>query len=251
MIGTIAKFESGSLLRSPPMWAICGVIAAIFGYLFLQQLELFLHAQPSLALQDHPPGLTGFLSARFMAKLAPIFSALGPLFAMRSFSDEYRNQTMALWQSSPVSNLSLVLGKFFGVLVPLTLLALLAAAMPAAMGFIVDIDIATLLSSALGLLLVAAASAAIGVYFSSLTKQSMIAIIASLAFVALLWLLGNTSFSNSAMQALQQLSFSSHLSGFFQGFIQSKNVLYFLLVTLLFLALTVIRLSSLRNSGNN
>jgi len=234
MIGTIAKFESSSLLRSPQMWAICGVIAAIFGYLFLQQLEQFLKLQPTLALQDHPPGLTGFLSARFLAILAPIFSVLGPLFAMRSFSDEFRHQTLVLWQSSPVSNLSLVLGKFIGVLIPLTLLALLAAMMPAVMGFMVKIDIATLLSAALGLLLVAATSAAIGVYFSSLTKQSMVAIIASLAFVTLLWLLGNASFSNPAMQALQQFSFTNHLSGFFQGYIQSKDVLHFVLVAVLF-----------------
>ena len=250
MIGTIAKFESGTLLRSPQTWAICAVIAAIFGYLCLQSLEEFLKLQPSLALQDHPPGLTGSLSARFLATLAPLFSVLGPLFAMRSFSDEYRHQTMALWQSSPVSNASLVLGKFIGVLIPLTLLALLAAAMPAAMGLIVNIDIATLLLSAMGLLLVAASCAAIGVYFSSLTQQAMIAIVASLGLVTLLWLLGGASFTNPAMLALQQFSITNHLSGFFQGYLQSKDVLYFVLLTALFLALTVIRLGSLRNSGN-
>ena len=250
MIATIAKFESSTLLRSPQTWAVCAVIAAIFGYLFLQSLEQFLKVQPSLALQDHPPGLTGYLSARFLAILTPLFSVLGPLFAMRSFSDEFRHQTMALWQSSPVSDLSLVLGKFAGVLIPLLLLALLAAAMPAAMGLIVDIDVTTLLSAAMGLFLCAAACAAIGVYFSSLTRQPMVAIIASLGVVALLWLLGSASFSNPAMQALQQLSLSNHLSGFFQGYLQSKDILYFVLLAVLFLALTVIRLGSLRNSGN-
>jgi len=250
VIGTIAKFESGSLLRSPQTWIVCAVIAAIFGYLFLQSLEQFLTIQPSLALQDHPPGLTGFLSARFLATLAPLFSVLGPLFAMRSFSDEFRHQTLALWQSSPVSNIALVLGKFMGVLVPLMLLALLAAVMPAVMGLMVDIDILTLLSASFGLLLCAAACAAIGVYFSSLTKQPLIAIAASLGLVAMLWLLGSANFTNPVMQGLQQLSISHHLSGFFQGYLQSKDIFYFVLLTGLFLALTVIRLGSLRNSGS-
>ncbi len=249
MIGTIANFESRSLLRSPQTWAIFAVIAAIFGYLFLQALENFLALQPKLALQDHPPGLSGFLSARFLATLSPLFSVLGPLFAMRSFSDEFRNQTLALWQSSPVSNTSIVLGKLLGILLPLALLALLAVAMPAVMGFIVDIDVATLLSSAIGLLLCAIACAAIGVYFSSLTKQSMVAIIASLGVIALLWLLGSASFSHPVLQALQQFSIANHLGGFFQGYIQTRDVLYFVLLAGLFLALTIIRLDALRHSG--
>ncbi len=250
MIGTIANFESRSLLRSPQTWAIFAVIAAIFGYLFLQSLENFLTLQPQLALQDHPPGLTGFLSARFLATLSPVFSVLGPLFAMRSFSDEFRNQTLALWQSSPVANSSIVIGKLLGILLPLILLALLAVTMPAVMGFIVDIDTATLLSSMLGLVLCAMACAAIGIYFSSLTKQAMVAIIASLGVIALLWLLGSANFSHPVMQSIQQLSIGNHLGGFFQGYIQTRDILYFVLLTALFLALTVIRLDALRHSGN-
>lgn len=250
MIGTIASFESRSLLRSPQTWAVFAVIAAIFAYLFLQTLENFLALQPQLALQDHPPGLTGFLSARFLATLSPLFSVLGPLFAMRSFSDEFRNQTLALWQSSPVANSSIVIGKLLGILLPLILLALLAVSMPAVMGFIVDIDIATLLSSAIGLVLCATACAAIGIYFSSLTKQAMVAIIASLGVIALLWLLGSANFSHPLMHAIQQLSIGNHLGGFFQGYLQTSDILYFLLLAVLFIALTVIRLDALRHSGN-
>ncbi len=249
MIGTIAGFESRSLLRSPQTWAICAVIAAVFGYLFLQALETFLAVQPTLALQDHPPGLTGFLSARYLATLSWVFSVLGPLFAMRSFSDEQRLQTLTLWQSSPVSHTSLVVGKFLGVLAPLLALIALAAAMPAAMAFIVDIDLKTLLSAALGLFLCTAACASIGVYFSSLTRQAMVAIIASLGCIALLWMLGSTNFTNPVMQALQQFSFADHLSGFFQGLIKTSDVLYFVLITGLFLSLTVVRLDALRSRG--
>ena len=115
MIGTVAKFESKALLRSAQTWIIAGAMAIVFAFLFLQALESYLQQQPTLALQDNPIGLGGFLSVRYLAPLVMVFALIGPLLAMKSFSDEYRQQTLALWQSSPVSTTALVLGKFIGV----------------------------------------------------------------------------------------------------------------------------------------
>ena len=254
MIGTIARHESAAQLRSGSSWLIAAVLAALLGYLFLRQLESWLGLQARLALQDHPPGLTGFLAARFLAPLAMLFSAVAPLFAMRAFSDEFRLSTFALWQSSPVSDTSLVLGKFLGVLpVPLGTLAL-ALGMVASMGVFVDIDGAVLAAAGLGLLLVTLACTAVGLYFSSLTRQATLAILAAFAFLSLLWLLGSGGGGASGTDAalsfapLQALAIGKRLGGFFQGYVESGDVLYLLLLTGLFLALSVVRVGSLRQA---
>ena len=72
MIFVIARHESLSLLRSAQTWLLAAILALLFGYLFLRQLELFLGVQDQLALQDYPVGLSGYMSARFLQTLAPV-----------------------------------------------------------------------------------------------------------------------------------------------------------------------------------
>ena len=103
MIGIIARHQSLSLFRSAQTWVIAAILALLFGFLFLRQLENFIGVQDQLALQDYPVGLSGFLSVSYLQPLALAFSFVAPLFAMRTFSDEFRQHTYALWQSSPVS----------------------------------------------------------------------------------------------------------------------------------------------------
>lgn len=249
MIGVIARHESGQLIGSAVTWVIAALLAGLFGFLFLQQLEIYLANQAQLALQDHAPGLSGWLAARFMAPLAMVFTLIAPLLAMRSFSDEFRQNTWPLWQSSPVSTVAIVLGKYLGVMCVLTGLVLLASLMVLAMALFVSIDLAILASATVGLLLCAGACAATGLFFSSLTQQAMIAVIASFALLLLLWLVGSASLGSVSLDSLQSLSISAHITGFFQGYPRTNDVVWFLLFISLFLSLTVVRLDALRHLG--
>ena len=251
MIATIAKHESMSVIRSLQSWVIAALLSLLFGFLFLRQLEAFITVQATLAQQDHPVGLTGFMSVRYLEPLALAFTFIAPLFAMRSFSDEYRQQTFVLWQSSPVRISLIVIGKFLGLMFIQLLLILLAMAMLASMRLYVAIDLAVLLSAFVGLLLVTAACTAAGLYFSSLTRHAMIAIVASLALLLLLWLVGSATATTSGfLTNLQYIAIPTHLHGFFQGFINTADVAYFVLFTGLFLVLTMIRLDALRHTGH-
>ncbi len=249
MIGTIARFESRTLLRSPQTWAIAGALAIVFAYLFLQALETYLAAQPKLALQDHPTGLGGFLSIRYLAPLVMVFALIAPLLAMKSFSDEYRQQTLALWQSSPVSTTALVLGKFFGVTIVIALLVAVACLIPTTMRLFTPLDFGVLLCSALGLLLASLAFAAVGLFFSSITRHAIIAVVASVVLLALLWLLGNATSTSSLMSALSVFAIPTHLNGFFQGFISSADIAYFIVLIIMFIGLTIVRLDFVRHAG--
>ncbi len=249
MIGAIAGSESRSLLRSAQTWLIAGVLALVFAYLFLQALETYLDIQPSLAAQDHPTGLSGFLAVRYLAPLVMVFALVSPLLAMKSFSDEHRQQTLALWQSSPVSTTAMVLGKFFGISLVILLMVLLACVMPLFMRLFTNLDIGVLSSSTLGLALASLAFAAIGMFFSSMTKHAIIAVAASVLLLVLLWLLGSAGNGSSLMNALALFSIPTHLASFFQGYIGTADVAYFLVLIFLFIALTIVRLDSLRHVG--
>jgi len=249
MIFTIAKHECGMLLGSALTWVIAALLATLFGFLFLQQLEIYLANQAQLALQDHSPGLSGWLTARFMAPLAMVFTLIAPLLAMRSFSDEFRHNTWMLWQASPVSTMAIVLGKYLGVMLVITALALMSSLMVVSMAVFVKIDFALVATASIGLLLAAGAFAAAGLFFSSLTQQAMIAVIASLALLLLLWLIGSASLGSLSLDGIQALSIPAHISGFFQGYLRTKDIGWFLLFIALFLSLTIVRLDALRHLG--
>lgn len=250
MIITIAKHQFLMLVRSAQTWIIAAILALLFGYLFLQQLETFLNVQDQLALQDYPVGLSGYMSVRHLQPLALAFTFVAPLFGMRAFSDEFSRHTYALWQSAPVSTHALVVGKFTGMSLVILLLVLLPVGMLLIMRTFVPIDLPVVFSSAAGLALCAFASLACGVFFSSMTKHSMVAITSSLALLTLLWLLGSANFGELPIQTIKQLSIATHLSGFFQGYLQSADMSYFILITLMFLTLTIVRLDSLRQNGS-
>lgn len=249
MISIIARHQCNSLLRSALTWVIAAILALSFGYLFLHQLESFLNIQDQLALQDYPVGLSGFMSVSYLQPLTLAFTFVAPLFAMRAFSDEFRQNTYALWQSSPVSSAALVLGKFAGLSIIMFLLVMIAISMLLIMRFFVPIDLPVILCAATGLFLCSCAASACGLYFSSLTQHSLVAIVASLALLLLLWLLGSANFGELPVQGISHLSIANHLSGFFQGYLQSADIGYFLLMTGLFLGLSVVRLDSLRQNG--
>ena len=79
----------------------------------------------------------------------------------------------------------------------------------------------------------------------------MIAIVASLALLLLLWLVGSATATTSGfLTLLQYIAIPTHLHGFFQGFIHTGDVAYFVLFTGLFLVLTMIRLDALRHTGH-
>lgn len=250
MTWLVARHECARLLRSSASWVIAALFAALAAWLFLSRLEHWLSAQTSIGLQDHPPGLAGYLGSNYLAPLAVVLAVLAPLYAMRSFSDEYRDATWALWQSSPVPTTAIVFGKLMGTCLALTVPLVVAVSMILAMAVWTPLDAAVVASGALGLALCTAASAAAGLYCSSLVRQPMLAAIMAIALLAFLWLLGSTTGVTPWLDALASLSPGSHLAGFLQGYPNTADLAYFGLFTVLFAVLTLIRLDALRHTSD-
>lgn len=249
MTWTIALREFKALVSTPMAWIIAAIMQVFFAWYFLSTLEQYLAIQDKLSLQDHAPGITAFLSFRYLAPMSAILLMICPLLTMRTFSDEFRHNTFALLQSSPVGVAAIVMGKFMGAWLFVAGLLCLAVVMPMSLIFLTRIDITTLTLAFIGMLSVAALCTAVGIFFSSLTRHTLVAALSSTTLLLLLWVIGKGSFGSEAVEtSMRAVSTSSHLGSFFQGLFDSRDIVYFAVLTLLFLAFSAIRISSFHYS---
>jgi ABC-2 type transport system permease protein len=247
MIFTIAAREMRSLFLSPLAWAILAVTLFILAYLFLSQIEAYLLLQPRLAALQGAPGVSDIVVAPLFADAAVVLLLITPLVTMRTLSEERRSRTLSLLLSAPVSMTEIILGKYLGVLAFFLILIGLLTLMPLSLLAGTDLDLGKLAAGLLGLTLVVAAFAAIGLFMSSLTEQPTVAAVTSFGLLLLLWILdwaGNSGLDSSNLMAY--LSMLRHYEPLLKGIFNSTDVAYYLLVTTLFLGFSIRRLDATR-----
>ena len=191
----------------------------------------------------------GFADLSSFFLLAPwILLFLIPAVTMRSFSDEKKQGTLELLVTKPISLFKIVLGKYFGafLLIILTLLpTLLYVYTVYQLGNPVgNIDFGSTFGSYLGLLFLAAAYTAIGVFSSSLTDNQIVAFITAvfLCFFFYIGLEGIADFLSSSF--IDQLGMNAHYKSISRGVIDTRDLIYFVSIVLLFLVFTVRHIST-------
>jgi len=245
MIFTIAGRELRSLFLSPLAWAILAVVQFILAYLFLSQIDAYLAVQPRLAAIEGAPGVADLIIAPLFADAAILLLLITPLISMRVLSEERRNRTLSLLFSAPVSMTEVILGKYLGLLAFFLILLLLLALMPLSLLAGTDLDLGKLAAGLLGLMLLLAAFSAIGLFMSALTEQPTIAAISTFGLLLLLWIIDWAGSSgNQASGLFAYLSMLRHYEALLKGLFNSTDVLYYLLVTSLFLGLSIRRLDA-------
>lgn len=248
MIRTIAKKEFRSLFAAPSTWWMLAVMQFLFAWFYFGRMDDYLQVQAQLAQLDTSPGATISIAAPLCSVLALMLMILIPLFTMRLIAEERRNQTWVLLLTAPVSATQIVLGKFLGLLLLLVLIVAGCAAMLATLLLGTHADIGLMSSNILGLLLLAASYAALGLYFSALNKQPIIAAISALGLSFGLWLLDMTATDNRSF--LRAISPSAHFQNLNSGLINSADLIYFALVIATLLWLTIRHLNDERRHAS-
>jgi ABC-2 type transport system permease protein len=169
---------------------------------------------------------------------------IAPILTMRLVSEERRSGTFEMVMTSPVSEMQWVLGKFLGVFLFYAAMILPTVAYIFAFLFFnaTGIDYGLLFVAYLGLLLHGALYLAVGVFFSSITSNQVLAALMSLMFLFLMLILpylfsGQVSYD--FMQNVVFVSIGGHEADFRRGIISTRDVLYLLSSTALFLYLSV------------
>ncbi len=227
----IARKELGSYFASPIAYVVVGLFALVFGYFYAVMLSYFLQQSMQSAMGGGGPvNVNRDLIRYVLQNVGVVILFLVPLITMRTYSEEKRTGTIELLLTSPVSDLQIMLGKFLGAMalygvmlaVTLVLVALLFAygnpqLLPIASGY-------------LGLLLLGGCMMAVGMFYSSLTKNQIIAALLTFVTLLLLWVIDwMTSFASPGVgTVLNYLSITSHLDDFAKGVIDTKHVIYYL-----------------------
>lgn len=197
---------------------------------------------------------SGFADLTPFFTIAPwILLFLIPAVTMRSFSDEMKQGTLELLLTKPLSVWQIVTGKFLGAFVlivialfPTLLYVLVISKLALPEG---NIDLGSILGSYFGLLFLISAYSSIGVFTSTLSENQIVAFIISvfLCFFFYYGFEGIADFVGGSRNFVSAIGMDAHFKSMARGVLDSRDVIYFLSITILFLSLTVYKLKSLKS----
>lgn len=256
MILTIASKELKALFSSPLAWMVLTTVQLIAGYAFLKRLDDFLQVQPQLVQLASPPGVTELVVAPLFATTAVVLLFAAPLLGMRSIAEERRNQTMVLLTSAPISMTQIVLGKFLGLWLFLAVIVLLVTAMPFSLAATTSLDYGLIATLCGGLLLLAAAFAAVSLYISALTTHPMAAAFGSFAAILAMILVSETAADGLRARGwqlpaalVQVFSPLKNFEPLGKGLVDTYAIACLVLLTIVFTVLAIRRLDGRRVRG--
>jgi ABC-2 type transport system permease protein len=173
-----------------------------------------------------------------------------PLLTMRVLAEEFQNGTIETLMTAPVTDLEVVVGKFFGVF--FFYVALLAATL-LHVGLLVHYggttDYSVMAYGYVGMLLLGALYVAVGVFASSLTRHQLVAAILGMGVLSLLSLVVDALAAwrgGSWRTVLGYVNILHHFGDFSKGMVDTKSIIFFISGTLFFLFLAVKVLESRR-----
>lgn len=245
MITHLAIHELRVMMRSPFAWLAAGLLQLLFGWLFLSAIERYLTLQTTAAAQTAGTGLSSYLIVHFFAPVSIVFMIATPLLCMHLVAGEKQANRYALLLTLPITGSHYVLGKFIAATVYQFLILALTGVLLGILSINIKLHISHLLTAGAGLFLFIAAITALTLFFSSLAKRPMIAAFTSFVTVALLWMAAATSTGS----ILQFASPSAHLHSFMQGWLDTRDIVYFVAVTGALLSLGIWRFDAQRSQS--
>jgi ABC-2 type transport system permease protein len=191
----------------------------------------------------------GFADLSSFFIIAPwVLLFLIPAVTMRSFSEEKKMGTFELLITKPISLGNIILGKYFGAVI------LICLAIAPTLLYIITIsklgnpsgnwDVGSTIGSYIGLLLLIFAYTSIGIFASTISKNQIVAFIIAV-FLCLFIYYGFdtlTSLFQISFIEINNLGMKTHFDSIARGVLDTRDILYFLSVSTLFLIFTNINL---------
>lgn len=249
MILAIAGRELRSQFVSLSAWAVLFLFEFVSAWMFFLLLDDFTAQQGRLPMSAGSAGVTDLVAAPLLRIAAWIMLLIVPLLTMRLLAEERRSGTLALLFSAPISLTEIVLGKFLAMLGMLGVMVFLLALLPLSLEVGTDLDTGKLFAGLLGLSLVAASFAAVGLYMSTLSSQPTVAAFSTLGVLLLVWLM-DVSGSDGAEGLMGELSLLRHFDALLSGVFDSGDVIFPLLFISLFVSLSIRQLDKERQPGS-
>jgi ABC-2 type transport system permease protein len=253
-IWPIYKREVQQYFTSPVAYVILAIFLFITGLFFYAIFSGFAQASMQIAMN---PGMGRDLNV-MDSVLRPLFDnmrvillLLMPLVTMRLFAEERRSGTIELLLTYPVRDGAVLVGKYLAAMTLYGAMIGGLLAYPALLAYFARIEWGPLLTGYIGLLLMGAMFAAVGLFASSLTENQIVAAIVTFGILLSFWIIGwLAAFTSGPVgTVLTHLSILEHNDTFAKGVLDTKDVIYYVDFTALALFLALRSLEARRWSG--
>ena len=237
---SIFRKEINSFLNS--------LIAYIVIGLFLTVMGLFTWVFPETNVLDY-----GFADMQTLFSMAPfVFMFLIPAITMRTFAEEKKDGTIELLLTRPVTDLQIILGKYFS-----SLLLVVFSLLPTLIYYysivelgnpVGNIDSAGVAGSYIGLVLLGAVFTSIGILSSALSVNQIVSFIIAVFLCFIVYSgfqsLASVNVWGKFSNLIDQLGIAYHYNALSKGLIDSRDVLYFVSIIVFMLLSTHLVLDS-------
>lgn len=250
IIKTIAKVELQNLFYSPIAWLILIIFTFQSGLTFVDAFQQQLDRK-SLGYTLFP--LTGDIYGySLFSNVQNYLFLYMPLLTMGLMSRELSSGSVKLLYSSPITSTQIILGKYLAMMVyALLLIGILSLYVIWGVFTIKSLDIPPVLVGLFGLYALICTYSAIGLFMSCLSSYQMVAGIGTLALLTLLNYMGQVGQDIDFFRDLTYwLSIAGRANSMLNGILESSNILYFILVTAMFLMLSILKIDSGRKSNS-
>ena len=223
----IAGKELRSYFASPIAYVVIGFFALMFGF-FYYSLLLYFDRQSLQAAGQAVNVNEQFLRPVFL-NATVIFLFVLPMVTMRTYAEEKRSGTMELLLTAPLTDLQIILGKFLGAMGLFASMLALSLIHMAVIFWRGNPEPLPVLTTYLGMLLMGGCFVSLGLLISSLTRNQIVAGMATFGVFLMLWVINwIASFTGPTTQAvLNYLSITDHLDDFTKGIIDTKHLVYY------------------------
>jgi ABC-2 type transport system permease protein len=225
----LAHKELRSYFASPIGYVITGLFAVLFGWIFYAYLSYFVRSSEQMMMGGGAPNVNQQMISGLLQTTATIILFVMPMITMRTYSEEKRSGTIELLLTSPVSDVQIILGKFFGAMGLYAAMLAVTVLYISILFFLGNPEWKPVIAGYLGLLLMGGCFIAVGLLVSSLTKNQIVAGIATFAVFLFLWVINwiGESAGPTGREIVTYISITDHFSDFARGVIDTKHLVYY------------------------
>ena len=168
---------------------------------------------------------------------------------MNSFSLEIENGTIETLKTKPISNLQIITGKYLAIItiVSLSILPTLSYVFTINYLSVNGIDSGGIIGSYIGLFLLSLVFTSISLFCSSISKNPLSALIISVIICSLFYfgfnIISNIDTVESFKIEISEIGIATHYKTMSTGLLSLSDLLYFLIIIMLFLQFTNLKLN--------
>ncbi len=250
----VFKKEMRLYFSSPIAYVVLAIFALVAGWFFYNVFAFYALISMQAAMNPmmaRDLSVTEGVLRPLFQNISVILLFLMPLLTMRLFAEEKKSGTIELLLTYPVRDGEVLMGKYLAALTVFAVMLVLTMVYPALVAWTARLEWGPLVTGYLGLLLEGAVFIGVGILISSLTENQIVAGVATFGVLLFLWVIAwaADSAGGALGRVLSHLSVTEHFDSFARGVINTKDVIYYLNLTILSLFLTLRSLESKRWRG--